>query len=286
MKIRGREITKRMAVFMIVALAMIGIASAALVSYVGSSMHADLTVSAADYPVTTSAISRFEALPENVPAGDWSGSLALVSASGDGNITTVRIANTGAPIANVALSASLGYFDNSGTNLDPNNCGDLNADGDNDITTGSPEEGSYTGIAGTCLGYCTGGLCIDGSEFSVLGLRTYNEAAHNWWPNQGAGFGYAAFPDQASCEAWSTTFVGVPVTGYWNTENSACFANYVGLLSVASFAQNPFTIPMTPTGESLPTGNLYGQLLLKTTLDPATNVQIAPGVYSVDVTVQ
>jgi len=254
MKIGGREINKTMLVLGTMALLFVGLASAALISYVSNSLQADVTVTGAG--INIGAVEGLAADP-TVVAYDFTGPIGLtgIMSGGESSITVV-INNTAPPIAAADVSMLLSYNDDASPLADPLNC--------------DPNQ-MYGGVL-TCFNVanCGSELCLDGQEFEAVGVRTWDGAA---W------------------EGPATACVGKLPGEYDNNEylsldGVSCFWNFQDELaaSVAN-GQNPLTL-IQLSSQPIPTGAMYSQIAVKTTLDTTNMVQIAPGDYSLSVNIQ
>lgn len=244
--------TRTLALFCLLALC-VGVASAALITYVSTAMSATVTVTP-QQGLAVGVVQGLEADPTATTGWQTSGNIDLTGTgftAGDTAIITIMVNNSaGVPIA-TNLNMILGYADISGVG-DPMNC---------DAT------GAYGGSS-TCL-VCGGALCIDGQEFDVFGLKIWNNALVKYDPELDNTFGLGG------CVQHGLNAGDISNWGY--NDGTECWWNYQDELEAGTSPSNPLTLSMPVT---IQPGVQYMAVALKTKADPTANVQIAPGIYN------
>lgn len=262
MKIGNKNISKKMLVFAILTLVLAVPAFAALINYAVSSMTATVNVSP-QAGLTVGVVEGFAETPTNgTITWQTTGTVNLTNiTSGDVSIVTIMLNNPTTANITTTLNLSVSYFDVGGVVGDPNNCG---------------SNGSYVAPgAGNCS-VCGGQLCISGQEFDVVGLAMWNGALARWDPT--------VFNNPFStldCVDMGLTVPGAfNANGYLDLTGTACFWNVKSTLLGAVTPANPLVASSPVT---IQPGVQYIAVALKTVADPANNIQIAPGQYSLTV---
>ncbi len=268
MKVRGKELTKKMVVMLALGLLLAGTASAALVNYVSNSLTASVDVS---------AVSLELGLAEADPADpttfsgwdDGSGGvipLTGITAGDDSEIVTLMISNPTSQDLTADVNIALNYINTEGID-DPENC---DANGMYDPAGSEP--------CAVC-GLSNDELCMDGQEFEVIGVRVWNDEYDRWGPRVNSN------PFGDNCED-----AGITVAGDYNDEvyydGNHCYWNFADEVQAqVSAGENPLTLIGT-SNQNIPPGALYTQILVKSKFDGTSGLQIAPGEYSLTANIQ
>jgi len=261
MKIKGKEITKKTVLFLLVGLFVIGVASAALVNYISNSVTASVDVSAVG--LNLGIVSGFAVDPVSAIYDDGSsGPIALPGImAGEDSGVTVMISNPTTSDLVADINIGLSYVTSLSLPADdPMNC---------DATGAYDPTGTLT--CAIC-GPLNDELCMDGQELDVLGIRTWNNALSKW------------DPEPSVC-----TGLGMVAGDFDNNyyyDGSLCFWNFLDELMALGLAPANPMILIQQSNQNIPPGALYTQLVIKSKLDNVNGVQIAPGQYSLTANIQ
>ncbi|HLC46492.1 MAG TPA: hypothetical protein VJI75_02000 [Candidatus Nanoarchaeia archaeon] len=260
---RKKSITTRTAMLAVLVILLAGTASAALVRYAQNNMTATVDVAAAS-GLTVGVVQGLEADPTLTAGWQTSGTLGLTGLTAGGtSIITMMINNPTGAALSTNLNMNLTYLAAAGL-ADPNNC---------DASGGYDPSG--TSACAIC-GSAGNELCIDAQEFEVIGFKEWNNAVGKWDPELDTPF------SSQDCADRGITVNGTYNNGaYYAPDGTDCWWNIQDEIAAGTTPANPLV--MASTSVNVPAGVVYYAVALRTKADPANNLQIAPGTYSLTV---